>query len=494
LPDIPIQRAIVKYQNGKETLIIEATLDGEGNSFGWIIPVPNIPLRFEKVSPGLLKTLSLQTEPKIIHRWNPLIWRLLIIFGVSFMIFFFGVRGVLLLFCLIIAVIAAIVVPNFLTYRSAPSGQLVGVTQVSRQIIGNYETFVLKATKVADMNTWLKDNGFRTLPEKANPIIDDYLDKKWCFVAAKLIRNNEGTSTPHPILIEFIADRPVYPMRLTALSDSTLYLELFVMADREAIPHNYKLRKEYCNIFRSSSHNRFIAVKKFAREWPVKGDDEIAHPDVIKVMWEKFVLTKLSGKVSSRKMNEDMFFRFENPTIFRSQVYSTVGAIKHGLLNGIIILNAGLLIMLLLTKRLYTLKSNLDEKVVNIEKKFMHFSILLFISIIVLAGTYVSHGEKVSVEKFSRTSSEWKSFYGYTGAVLAWLGCNEKCTDVEIMEQIKNQERHGYYNPFTKGPVIIEDSPGNIAIVREYGDIIAIKSHWRDGTPVLLFDLKNPEN
>ena len=60
LPDIPIQRALVEYREGIETLIIESTLDGEGNRFGWIIPVPNEPLRFEKISPGLLKTLSLQ--------------------------------------------------------------------------------------------------------------------------------------------------------------------------------------------------------------------------------------------------------------------------------------------------------------------------------------------------------------------------------------------------------------------------------------------------
>ena len=67
MPDIPIQRAVVKYQHETETLIIESTLDGEGNSFGWIIPVPSEPQRFEKVSSGLLKTLSLQIQPEINH-------------------------------------------------------------------------------------------------------------------------------------------------------------------------------------------------------------------------------------------------------------------------------------------------------------------------------------------------------------------------------------------------------------------------------------------
>lgn len=520
LPDIPIQRALLKYHFGVETLIIEATLDGEGDSFGWIIPVPNIPLRFEKVSPGLLKTLSLQTEPKIIHRRHPGIRTLLITFGVLFIIFFLRIiRAPKILYFVLFAVIAVMVMRNFLQYLSSSSVQLVGVTQVSRQVIGNYETFVLKATKVADMNTWLKDNGFRTLPEKANPIMNDYIEKNWCFVAAKLIRDNEGTSTPHPILIKFKADKPVYPMRLTALSGSTLYLELFVLADREAIPKNYKLRKEYCNIFQSSffdpkkdnsapdgswrkrgiariikAHKRFVAVEKFDRERGVWGADEIAHPDAEKVMWDECVLTKLAGKVKSRNMNADMVFRFKNPTIFRPQIFSIEEAIKRGLFYAVIVLNAGLLIMLFLFKRQYTIKSNSDETVVNKEKILVHFLVLLFISIIVLAGTYICVGKKVSVEKFSSASYEWRNFYNNTlNSVFSGLRYNEKCTDAEIMEEIKNQEKRGYYNPFTKGPVIIEDSPGNITIVREYGDITAFTSHWRDGTPVLLFDVIKSE-
>ena len=51
IPDIPVQRAVVKYLNGVETLIVESTFDGEGNNFGWIIPLPNIPHRIENFPP-----------------------------------------------------------------------------------------------------------------------------------------------------------------------------------------------------------------------------------------------------------------------------------------------------------------------------------------------------------------------------------------------------------------------------------------------------------
>ena len=67
LPDIPVQRALIKYRQGIETLMIESTLNGSGKNFGWVIPVPGQPLQFEKLSPGLLKTLSVQIGPSINH-------------------------------------------------------------------------------------------------------------------------------------------------------------------------------------------------------------------------------------------------------------------------------------------------------------------------------------------------------------------------------------------------------------------------------------------
>ncbi|NIP55568.1 MAG: DUF2330 domain-containing protein, partial [Aliifodinibius sp.] len=59
-----------------------------------------------------------------------------------------------------------------------------------------------------DLNNWLEDNGYRSFPDRAVPAVDDYIGKNWAFVAAKIIREGEGTATPHPILIEFKTDRP----------------------------------------------------------------------------------------------------------------------------------------------------------------------------------------------------------------------------------------------------------------------------------------------
>ncbi len=67
MPSIPVQRAILTYRDRTERLIIESSLDAEGQQFGWIVPVPAKPTALERASPGLLKTLSLNIQPEIVH-------------------------------------------------------------------------------------------------------------------------------------------------------------------------------------------------------------------------------------------------------------------------------------------------------------------------------------------------------------------------------------------------------------------------------------------
>jgi len=74
LPEIPTQRAIISYKNGVETLIVESALRAEGQSFGWIIPLPTEPIELKKAPIELLNVFSSNTQPEIIHeRIKPLI-------------------------------------------------------------------------------------------------------------------------------------------------------------------------------------------------------------------------------------------------------------------------------------------------------------------------------------------------------------------------------------------------------------------------------------
>ncbi len=499
LPNIPVQRALLKYRDGVETLIVESTLDGPGQKFGWIIPVPSVPQRFEKITPGLLKTLSFALQPRITHHLTHTRWeaRQRSLFAFLFAVWAFamfskclsilrkGCSGPwsIIKFDIWLAIIMFVGAPIFLMFvygffaAYMSSGSLPEPTSVrveSRQVIGDYELSVLKAGKSSDLNTWLEDNGFSLIPEKAVPIVDDYIAKQWAFVAAKIHREGKGTATPHPILIEFKTDRPVYPMRLTALSGAPVNLELFALASKEAVPVGYDLKKRYCDYFDyESSYSPYYRFEKEnvssyvarangnSRRYP----DTIGHPIAMKLMWNGCVLTKFAGEISSNQMKEDMFFSLKKAAPYRSHVYSTQWAVQRGLIVAIVIGLFGLQGLCFLYKTRETIS-------------VMSFPALFIICVAIFCAIYFPL-EKVEVTS-QVTRHDLRFFRTYIEAMKADLGgidLRDSSSDVEIARHIVELE-----NPFTNRPVIFEDSPGNITWERKYGSVY-FTFYYADGTP-----------
>ena len=62
-PSIPAQRALIVHRDGKELLVVESTLDAEGQTFGWVLPLPARPTDLREATPGALDTLDLATRP-----------------------------------------------------------------------------------------------------------------------------------------------------------------------------------------------------------------------------------------------------------------------------------------------------------------------------------------------------------------------------------------------------------------------------------------------
>jgi len=437
LPEIPIQRAIIKHLDGVETLIIESTFEGMGQSFGWIIPIPAIPSKFEELTPGFMKMLSFQTQPNFVHLDQFTIG--LIICSVIFLsIFVFTIifkKWRFLKIFLIVSGIAliclVIVIPNFISYRSSGGEEGVGIKIISTQVIGDYHIAVIKANNSGELNKWLVKNGYVRVNEKALGIVTEYIDKGWCFVAAKLLRKEEGQSTTHPILMQFISEKPVYPMRLTSLSESNVQLELFVIAKEEALPVNYSLNKEYCNIFYAktgkmnptdsyqpdSTNNTFPFIAFIEKSGTDRGNwrdtRRIVHRDAIKVMWDGCVVTKLTGNISSNQMKKDLLFRYKelHPSYepFRKKVWGYQTSI---LIAGIISYLVGLTIFII-------------TFFIAPKSKFLKKSrpaLIVFIPAIVFFPIYLGLGEKVKIEKtycsLSRANADIKNAFTASQAYL----------------------------------------------------------------------------
>ncbi|MCK5277710.1 MAG: DUF2330 domain-containing protein [Cyclobacteriaceae bacterium] len=486
MPDIPVQRALVKYHGGTEALIVESTLDGEGGDYGWIIPVPNQPTKFDKISPGLLKTMSLQIQPKI-HHVEPyakvfgirieIIITFLIVLG-CFCIMRWGEKGIFIPLTLLVLYICML--PNFISYKAGPgslskTNPLIKITNT--EIVGDYEVFVLEVQDSSALNTWLDNNGLSKFPPEATKIIDDYISHDWVFVVANLRTILDGVATPHPIMMEFETDRPVYPMKLTAIPGSTLYLELFVVGEDEAILENYSIKKEYCNFFDYGKipDNRFNPLEDQTGFIPREFFDpymEIAHSDALKVMWDGCVVTKFSGEVSSDEMIEDMFFQFKEANPSRSELYSSVGKFNKAYYDVIVVIIIGSILLTIY----YCIRKSLGTKVSIITL----FILLLIMSATGFGLSYAMVGEKTDVYT---VEGYWYNNFRNNLADFFSDPSNDFSNGSELIDLF---QRNGIDNPITGEPIIIEHSPGNM-IVEKAGEEIVMKICLENGSLYTLF-------
>jgi hypothetical protein len=488
-PDMPIQRALVKYRGGIETLIIEATFEGEGNNFGWIIPVPSVPQKFERVSPGLLNTLSYQLNYKIKHRpWElgVFIFMVALLALNCFTFILTGWSGGWV--SLTLTVIAVMVIPQYRIF-GASSTDSPGIKLVGKEAIGNYEIFIIEAKGSGDLNTWLSANGFEKFPEKILPTLDDYIKKKWYFAAAKLARKNQGLTAPHPIAIQFKSEKIVYPMRLTALSPSDLNLELFVIAGGEAVPINYSLKKIYCNTFDYKNVDSWDGVSPdrslgFVGRQGYWAYSEIGHPEAKKLMWDGCVVTRFAGRFSSREMKEDISFGLKDAEPYRAVAYSYQGALLFGLKYPAIVFSIGLFILTLYySPRLSGVP--ILSRLKSLANPFLLFSI---VCIVVYVSSFLLIGEKKKVQVLGRHPwSEWKNAASMFASSLSDLRDGDlKMSDAELMDYFFEDHRE-LSNPYTKEAPIIEDSPGNITVEREEGLITGIILYHQNGSPYRIF-------
>jgi hypothetical protein len=278
-PEIPSQRAALLYRNGQETLIIESAFSGEGQRFGWIIPLPSPPTKIEQASPGIIKTLSLAVGPKVKHDELHVELSLVKILGglvalpVLLTLVFNFQRP---FFCIVVELLiglfsVGIFLPALGRARGYQAPMNPDIQILDKRIVGNYEIQVIKAEDAAQLDQWLKDNELMELPERGVKIASDYIKQGWCFVTVKLQREGSGFTRPHPLAMTFDTKKPIYPMRLTSLTESKLYLELFVIADQSA--HAEGLTVEVSDRYtkgRGDYNNEMVDGMHYRLTWAIR--------------------------------------------------------------------------------------------------------------------------------------------------------------------------------------------------------------------------------
>lgn len=120
-----------------------------------------------------------------------------------------------------------------------------GVTLVSRQDVGPYDTVVLQGSSSEAVKMWLLDNGF-LVTDAMMELVTPYLAKGDTLLALKLLNDRDAGSIK-PIEVEMRADLEgeeldaCIPIRMTAMAaNSDMPITTYVFADAgRAIPQNF---------------------------------------------------------------------------------------------------------------------------------------------------------------------------------------------------------------------------------------------------------------
>lgn len=328
VPSVPGQRALIVHREGRETLVVESSYETASPEVGWVLPLPAEPERLEVAEPGGLASLSTCVRPRVMHDLSAYSqgpkWLLALLAPLAcVMITVAPPRGCAVgIVIALFLVLASLMLPA-LNATKGFGDMAAGVSVSSVQEVGGYTASILRAESAEALSGWLREQGLMALPEKAGPIVEDYIARGWCFLVAHLRREGEGVARPHPMSVTFAAEKPVYPMRLTSLAPGKTAVELVVVSDRQASAEpmqliaadRYRLEPE-----EEAQYGRWGACYRAAETGLV-----IGHPDVVSRMWDGCVVTKLTGELSGEQMGRDMELALGEVRPFRQRIYSAQG-------------------------------------------------------------------------------------------------------------------------------------------------------------------------
>ena len=108
-----------------------------------------------------------------------------------------------------------------------------------RDLAGSYEYVVLEGGSTEGIVGWLDENGFAQ-DDDAPPILQDYIDDGFLFVAFKL-RSGHGVDQIHPIVLRYPGNEACVPMRLTRIAArDDMGVRTFFLGDDRVAPTNFR--------------------------------------------------------------------------------------------------------------------------------------------------------------------------------------------------------------------------------------------------------------
>ncbi len=213
------QRAVVLFEEGRETLVIETAVNSTEGGYAWVLPTPGVvqAAQVAEVDPQVFAVLEDLTAPTV-YSTSRSGWP-----GLGC-----GCGG-----------LAA--------DNGAGGGQSNIVTVFETTRVGDYEVTTLSATESEALSTWLTDHGYG-LPASAAPVLANYIARDWFFTAIRIADDAVAEAgdagralSLSPLALPFTAAAPVFPLLISGVSsapeESQILLYVITEGGVESAPY-----------------------------------------------------------------------------------------------------------------------------------------------------------------------------------------------------------------------------------------------------------------
>ncbi len=346
--NIPYQRAVILFDHGRETLLVQSKYEAPGleeDAVGWVIPVPNLPdvttvaaddasTMFWVLSDISYPTVTRFFFGKTCFRVSVAILLLSITYMLLMPIIVFVqcildksfkpmkrvvlVRRRWLLSYIInffVALLFFVAVPNFITYRGNQ-----GVDVIEEKDAGIYNIKVIRSDQGESLISWLNSNGFK-FNTADQEVFDYFTHKNWYFVAARIKVQDDSDNAEvvseglaAPLILGFDTEQPVYPLKLTGTAGGATKILLYIYA-QNTMQCDERMEMQFADESGFGFFNSILA------NWFDNAEEAERLFEQFVPISENGYLTKCTGTLQSEQMKSDMYFiKAEENTPYRKEI------------------------------------------------------------------------------------------------------------------------------------------------------------------------------
>jgi hypothetical protein len=206
----------------------------------------------------------------------------------------------------LISAIAICFVVLIAPYMIRQSKGIGGVEVIKSGKVGIFDTKVIRSDSPKDLIAWFRANSFR-FDQSDEKAIQSYIDRKWCFVTAKVDASVDGSNRTAvsskllaPLILLFPTPNPVYPTALTATSGRSTEI-LIYLASKEPFKTNSALECKFRG--EVDGHSIMFQLTSIDQEAP-----EAIFEFIENAYWETNHLSKFKATLTPAQMAQDIEF------------------------------------------------------------------------------------------------------------------------------------------------------------------------------------------